>query len=231
PCASNQKPNRNAFAPSLWWRSKANTWPPCSNRCAASRKFKRCTPPTAVGTLLSNSAWKASRTLTRRCNASGSSKACRIPRQIHSCRRKRLDLSGKGEIRDWLRISSATVGTNGKKGTLMVLPQSTRGYLSHPKFTCHRTRFSASLRDFKTTNAENDVRCGSEGDIVAVLTNVRYTLKSSIAVRRRHVRFVPMADISHIRSACRGHPYTGANPAAPLARSRPRARWRKSFSS
>src|SRR5215469_16955771 len=51
----------NAFAPSLWWRSKANTRPPCSNRCAASRKFKRCTPPTAVGTLLSNSAWKASR--------------------------------------------------------------------------------------------------------------------------------------------------------------------------
>ena len=107
-------------------------------------------------------------------------------------------LPPKADIRDWLRISSATVGTNGKKGTLMVLPQSTRGYLSHPKFTCHRTRFSASLRDFKTTNAENDVRCGSEGDIVAVLTNVRYTLKSSIAVRRRHVRFVPIADISHI---------------------------------
>src|SRR5215469_330664 len=96
-------------------------------------------------------------------------------------------LPPKADIRDWLRISSATVGTNGKKGTLMVLPQSTRGYLSHPKFTCRRTRFSASLRDFKTTNAENDV-----------LTNVRYTLKSSIAVRRRHVRFVPIADISHI---------------------------------
>ena len=138
-------------------------------------------------------------------------------------------LPPKADIRDWLRISSATVGTNGKKGTLMVLPQSTRGYLSHPKFTCHRTRFSASLRDFKTTNAENDVRCGSEGDIVAVLTNVRYTLKSSIAVRRRHVRFVHILPIA--RSACRGHPYTGANPAAPLARSRPRARWRKSFSS
>jgi len=37
-----QKPNRNAFAPSPWWQSKANTRPPCSNRCGASLKFMRC---------------------------------------------------------------------------------------------------------------------------------------------------------------------------------------------
>jgi len=57
-------------------------------------------------------------------------------------------LPPKADIRDWLRISSATVGTNGKKGTLMVLPQSTRGYLSHQNSPATER---ASRRACKTT--------------------------------------------------------------------------------
>ncbi len=78
--------------------SKANTRAPCSNRCAESRKFKGCTPPTAVGTLLSNSAWKALRPSIRRCNASGSSRVFRIPRRVCCCRRTRFDVSGKVDV-------------------------------------------------------------------------------------------------------------------------------------
>jgi DNA-binding Lrp family transcriptional regulator len=69
--------------------------PPCSNRCAASQKFKRCTPPTAAGTLWSNSAWKASRPSIRRCNESDSSRGFRIPRRVSCCRRTRFDRDGQ----------------------------------------------------------------------------------------------------------------------------------------
>ena len=70
-----------------------NTRPSCSNRCAAFRKFKRCTPPTAAGTLLSNSAWKVSRPSIGRSNASDSSRGFRIPRQVCCFRHTRFDLS------------------------------------------------------------------------------------------------------------------------------------------